>query len=146
MVKCFVRKYRQTLRIVTIEGDLITPGGAMTGGAFKNSSNLLSRRREIELEKTVCRLKDEMIETETALNASKQKRTESYGMLKQVKDQLQEFYVKQNTAKMNLEQAKSQRVTAKGEVKSSFIGRSLIKNVTTDKRNPGESEFNSGRT
>lgn len=111
------RKYRQTLRIVTIEGDLITPGGAMTGGAFKNSSNLLSRRREIEeLEKTVRRLKDEMVETETALNASKQKRTGSYGILEQIKEQLQELYVKQNTAKMNLEQAKSQRVTAKEEI------------------------------
>lgn len=55
------RKYRQSLRIVTLEGDLINPGGAMSGGAFKNSSNLLSRRREIEeLEKTVARLKTEL--------------------------------------------------------------------------------------
>ena len=42
------RKYRQTLRLVTLEGELINPGGSMTGGAFKNSSNLQSRRREIE--------------------------------------------------------------------------------------------------
>ena len=47
------KKYKQSLRIVTVEGELINPGGAMTGGAFKNSSNLLSRRREIEeIEKT----------------------------------------------------------------------------------------------
>ena len=47
------RKYRQTLRLVTLEGELLNPGGSMTGGAFKNSSNLLSRRREIEeFEKT----------------------------------------------------------------------------------------------
>ena len=33
----------------------------MTGGAFKNSSNLLSRRREIEeFEKTVAMLKKDM--------------------------------------------------------------------------------------
>ena len=42
------RKYKQSLRLVTLEGELINPGGSMTGGAFKNSSNLLSRRREIE--------------------------------------------------------------------------------------------------
>ena len=30
------RKYRQTLRLVTLEGELINPGGSMTGGAFKN--------------------------------------------------------------------------------------------------------------
>ena len=29
------RKYRQSLRLVTLEGDLINPGGSMTGGAFK---------------------------------------------------------------------------------------------------------------
>ena len=42
------RKYRQSLRIVTLEGDLLSPGGSMSGGAFKNSSNLLGRRREME--------------------------------------------------------------------------------------------------
>ena len=42
------RKYRYSLRIVTLEGELLSPGGSMTGGAFKNSSNLLGRRREIE--------------------------------------------------------------------------------------------------
>ena len=42
------KKYKQSLRIVTLEGELMNPGGSMTGGAFKNTSNLLSRRREIE--------------------------------------------------------------------------------------------------
>ena len=47
------KKYRYSLRIVTLEGELLSPGGSMTGGAFKNSSNLLGRRREIEeLEQT----------------------------------------------------------------------------------------------
>ena len=41
------RKYKQSIRLVTLEGELII-GRSMTGGAFKNSSNLLSRRREIE--------------------------------------------------------------------------------------------------
>lgn len=55
------RKYKQSLRLVTLEGELINPGGSMTGGAFKNSSNLLSRRREIEeFEKTVKLLKRDM--------------------------------------------------------------------------------------
>ena len=42
------KKYRYSLRIVTLDGELLSPGGSMTGGAFKNSSNLLGRRREIE--------------------------------------------------------------------------------------------------
>lgn len=38
------RKNNQSLRLVTIEGELINPGGSMTGGAFRNSSNLLDVR------------------------------------------------------------------------------------------------------
>ena len=41
-------KYRRSLRIVTLEGELLNPGGSMTGVAFKNSSNLLGRNRELE--------------------------------------------------------------------------------------------------
>ena len=33
---------------MTLEGDQLNPGGSMTGGTFRNNSNLLSRRREIE--------------------------------------------------------------------------------------------------
>ena len=42
------KKYDQSLRLVTPSGELINPGGAMTGGAFKNNSNLLGRKRELE--------------------------------------------------------------------------------------------------
>ena len=42
------KKYRYSFRIVTLEGELLNPGGSMSGGAFKNSSNLLGRKREIE--------------------------------------------------------------------------------------------------
>ena len=42
------RSYRYSLRLVTLDGELLSPGGSMTGGAFKNNSNLLGRRREID--------------------------------------------------------------------------------------------------
>ncbi len=48
------RKYHYSLRIVTLEGELLSAGGSMTGGAFKNSSNLLGRRRELEELEAVC--------------------------------------------------------------------------------------------
>ena len=71
------RKYKQSLRLVTLEGELINPGGSMTGGAFKNSSNLLSRRREIEeFEKTVKLLKRDMEEMEHSISAIKAQRAE----------------------------------------------------------------------
>ena len=100
------RKYQQSLRIVTLEGELINPGGSMTGGAFKNSSNLLSRRREIEeFEKTVRQLKKEMDEFETESDRLRQVRAGYYEKVEEIKEQLQKAYVVQNTAKMNADQA-----------------------------------------
>ena len=42
------RKYDYGVRMVTLEGELLVPGGAISGGAFRNNSNLLGRRREID--------------------------------------------------------------------------------------------------
>ena len=54
------RKYRYTVRIVTLEGEYLNVGGSISGGAFKNNSNLLGRRREIEeIEKSLASLKEE---------------------------------------------------------------------------------------
>ncbi len=54
-------KYKRTLRIVTLEGDLLNPGGSMTGGAYRNSSNLLGRNREMEaLEKQIAGEKEKL--------------------------------------------------------------------------------------
>ena len=102
------RKYRQSIRIVTLEGDLINPGGSMTGGAFKNSINLLSRRREIEeLEQAVQKLRADVAKTEQEIAELKNNRSGYYDKIEQIKDLLQKAYVCQNTAKMNADQAKS---------------------------------------
>ena len=42
------RKYRYSLRIVTLDGEQLNPGGSISGGAFRNTGNLLGRAREIE--------------------------------------------------------------------------------------------------
>ena len=108
------KKYKQTLRIVTLEGELINPGGAMTGGAFRNSSNLLSRRREIEeFEKTVEKLKSEMDQMEQEVEHEKEARADYYSKIETIKQQLQKAYVIQNTAKMNAEQVKAKKADAK---------------------------------
>ncbi|MDD2980421.1 MAG: chromosome segregation protein SMC [Hespellia sp.] len=108
------RKYHQSLRIVTTEGDLINPGGAMSGGAFKNSSNLLSRRREIEeFEKTVKLLKQDMDDMETQVNQVKDQRASCYNTIDKVNHNLQKAYVVQNTARMNMEQIQLRQLEAK---------------------------------
>ena len=108
------RKYRQTLRLVTLEGELINPGGSMTGGAFKNSSNLLSRRREIEeFEKTVSMLRADMDEMERQVNDVKNRRAGCYGEIDNVQHMLTKASVVENTARMNLEQTQLRQLEAK---------------------------------
>lgn len=99
------RKYKQTLRMVTLEGDLINPGGAMTGGAFKNSSNLLSRRREMdELEATVKDSQKQIHALESEIQNLKEERANQYKTIEQTKEELQRSYIVQNTVKMNIDQ------------------------------------------
>ncbi len=102
------RKYKQSLRIVTLEGELINPGGSMTGGAFKNSSNLLSRRREIEeFERTVKQLKKELDELEAYMDGLRKERAGYYEETTRLSGELQKAYVIQNTAKMNFDQTEA---------------------------------------
>ena len=42
------KKHHYSLRLVTLQGEYLQPGGSLTGGAFKNNSNLLGRQREME--------------------------------------------------------------------------------------------------
>lgn len=110
------RKYKQSIRIVTLEGELINPGGSMTGGAFKNSSNLLSRRREMEeFEKTVRQLKREMDELEKESDKLRTERAGYYEQIETINQKLQKAYVVQNTAKMNMDQAEG-KIRAAGNM------------------------------
>lgn len=42
------KKYKYEYRLVTLSGEQFLPGGSLSGGAYKNSSNLLSRKRELK--------------------------------------------------------------------------------------------------
>lgn len=116
------KKNHYSLHMVTLEGEYLSPGGAMTGGAFKNSSNLLARKREIEeLEQEVLAISEEIqelkdrredITTALELNADE---------LETVKKELQEQYILQNTAGLNVEQAKQQRDKSE-EIFSGLMG------------------------
>ena len=97
------KKYRHSLRMVTVEGELLSPGGSMTGGAFKNSSNLLGRRREIEeLEESVQTLKKEMDQMQKAIDENRSKRNVIRDTIAEFQEKLRKQYVAQNTAKMNI--------------------------------------------
>ena len=102
------RKYHQSLRIVSLEGELINPGGSMSGGAFKNAGNLLSRRREMEeLESSVDTLKKDLDKKIFEVDSLRSARADYYEKMDLWKKELQDLYVKQNTNQMYLDQMES---------------------------------------
>lgn len=55
------KKYHYSVRMVTLDGELLNPGGSMSGGAFRNNSNLLGRKREMDsLQQQVEKRKEEL--------------------------------------------------------------------------------------
>lgn len=111
------RKYSYTLKIVTLEGELLNPGGSMTGGAFKNTSNLLGRRREIEdLEASVKKLTEEIGNLEAAIWKCDITISKTRETLEKDKKELQEALLLQNTVDIQYKQ----QVDKQKEVKSIY--------------------------
>ena len=100
------RKYRHQYRMVTLEGELMAPGGAMTGGSYKNSNNLLGRARQIdELKEQVKASKKELQEKEAIISALKDERNSLRLKQNKSNDELQQLFIDKNTAEVNLKTA-----------------------------------------
>lgn len=102
------KKYRYSLRIVTLEGELLNPGGSLSGGSFRNNSNLLGRRKELEqLEKDIAQMQEKIAECKKSM-AEAQKEVEDYVVQANHKAEvLKELELKKNTASIKYEQAVS---------------------------------------
>lgn len=104
------RKFDYGVRMVTLEGELLVPGGAISGGAFKNSSNLLGRRREMEQLKE--QVADHLKEIDALLDAIEQTKAERNNIRKEieeVKEQLQTRFIEQNTKRLNVMKAEEKK-------------------------------------
>ncbi len=104
------RKYGYTIRMVTLEGELLVPGGAISGGAFKNNSNLLGRRREME--ELEGKVKGYLKEIDILLNEiqqTKERRNKLRLSLEEDKAALQRKFIEQNTARLNVIKAQERR-------------------------------------
>ena len=100
------RKFNYTLRMVTLEGELLNPGGSMSGGAFRNNSNLLGRRREIdELTNKLTEITNEREKVTAKLSEYEKESLELKEEIEKIKQVLNEQYLIQNTVKMNLNKA-----------------------------------------
>ena len=104
------REYHYSLNIVTLEGEHLLPGGSISGGAFKNSSNLLGRKREIDELKAQeqdlldqrKRLEDKIREYESMQQLLRKEQEKN-------QEVMQQAYLEHNTAKLNLERVLLQK-------------------------------------
>ena len=107
------RKFDYGIRMVTIEGELLVPGGAISGGAFKNNSNLLGRRREMEeLEAKVKKYLKQIDTLLQEIEDTKAERNKLRLSLEEDKAALQKKFIEQNTARLNVIKAKERKEEA----------------------------------
>ena len=99
------KENQYSFRIITVEGDVINPSGAITGGSVaKKTINILGRSREIEeLQKQITKLKNKIQkaekEKEEYINSSESILDEAQNLEKS----LQEYEIKYATEKQKVE-------------------------------------------
>jgi chromosome segregation protein len=102
----FAKAHKYKEHIVTLEGEYLRPGGSLTGGAFKNKNNLLSRTRRLEQLETSLKenreefenLKSRLGEIQTAFELNKSE-------LKETRENENKLMLVLNTAKIEFDQA-----------------------------------------
>ncbi len=103
------KKHGYRLRIVTLEGDLLNPGGSLTGGSIKQSTHLLGRKREIEkLQKSTDALRREATALDAAIFNAKTKRRNLWAKVEEHEQQAASLQMQGRTNQVKLEQIREQ--------------------------------------
>ncbi|MCR4843094.1 MAG: chromosome segregation protein SMC [Eubacterium sp.] len=120
------RRHDYSLRMVTLSGELLSPGGSITGGAFKGSGNLLGRRREIEeLEEKIRKLTDDKKEVDDELREIHDRRAEIRGRRDDIQDDIKAAEIALNEVKSEI--ARMERDIEDKEEELGLIDREFIK-------------------
>ncbi len=104
------RKYHYSLKIVTLEGESLNPGGSLSGGAYKQSGNLLGRRREIdELKVQVEALAKEIQRLRTHIDTLQEEKDSNKKAIEHGMTCISELSLRQNTVRLRLKQVSDSR-------------------------------------
>ena len=140
------KKYHQSLRLVTPSGELINPGGAMTGGAFRNSSNLLGRKRELD------EINKEIGETNNLLRKAREEEANlkmKRDSLKEQRDnltrQLQRLSIDQNSVTIRLTALEERLETVKADFNSINVENKELQNQVSQIEQNKSELFDSGK-
>lgn len=134
------RRYHYSLRIVTLEGEFLNAGGSISGGAYKNSGNLLGRRREIEeIEKILSELKTENERLDKDLVVNKSKLSVLNEDMDKMLSARQEQVLLQNTIKLNLNQAADKKAEIVSDYQEFISENENIEDTISDINKDNES-------
>ena len=102
------KKYNNRFKLVTLDGQVINPGGSMTGGSVNKESGILSRANELEKLETQ---EKNLLQEQTALDAD----------LREAQRQLDQVQFQMTAASDQLRKAEDQVLTLQGEEKQHRI-------------------------
>lgn len=103
------RKYHHSIYMVTLQGESFSPGGSITGGAFRNTDNLLGRKREIEeLEVAVKNLRTESEALRFRIEEQKKARNRVRDQQTDINGEMHRFMLQLNTLQLSRKQAEEQ--------------------------------------
>ena len=102
------KKYENRFKIVTLDGQVLNPGGSMTGGSTQKDAGMLSRANELE----------KLIRRETELKGQYDKLESEYLEARRAAEEV-EFQL--NTAREQLAQAEKEMLTQEGYEKQHTV-------------------------
>ncbi|MDD4089630.1 MAG: chromosome segregation protein SMC [Tissierellia bacterium] len=109
------KKLGNTVKIVTLQGDVINAGGSVTGGHISKNQALLGRKREIdELKVSLDKLSKELKEKNNSLNSMNLKIKEYNNLIDKIKSIINEKnnHFEMNNSKIKMLSEQNEKTTA----------------------------------
>lgn len=103
------KKMNSSLKIVALDGDVVNPGGAITGGSRANNNrNLLGRSRKIEeLQQTITEIKRETENKKKYINNNREQLNELKHKKETNREKLHEYEIRQNNLQKDINNIKN---------------------------------------
>ena len=122
------RKNNFSLRIVTLDGELLNPGGAITGGAFRHSGNLLGRKREVEeCQERMAKMETSCKDIQEKLSLVKQKREKLEEKISESRNALEQLQLHIHDCEKQLPELSEKEREFNGEIRNLKESHALLR-------------------
>ena len=112
------KKNHYSLRLVTLAGEYLKPGGSITGGAFKNDANLLGRNRQMdELSQKIKDLEKNKNDLEKELSRIKDRRVQARNLGDELNEKIKEKEIEINSIKNSIKHREKDMEKKDDEIK-----------------------------